>query len=421
MGGSHSHPIDDDAPEAPVRRAARLALIVALAVAFAGTVLGLVGMWPHGQPKTATGAAQFAAKGVTFPHATILQAQPACKQRGPDTAGGGGRGGGQSGTGVDGAQACGQLRVKVGSGPGAGTTVMVPVSPDVSNAGLGRGDSVELIRTPPGEGRPATFSFFSIDRSTPLWILAAVFVVLVAAVARLRGILALVGLGFGAVVVVKFMLPGLLAGGSGLGIALIGSSAIMFVVLYLAHGVSMRTSTALAGTLVGILISALVGVIAVQGAHLSGISDESGAILSSFVGDVSFQGLLTCAIIIAGLGVLNDVTITQASAVWELRAAAPGLSRRELFTSGMRIGRDHIASTIYTIVFAYAGTALTVLLLLYLYDRPLVELLSTEDMAEEVVRTLASSIGLVLAVPATTAIAVAMVAERRHRGRRSII
>jgi uncharacterized membrane protein len=118
---------------------------------------------------------------------------------------------------------------------------------------------------------------------------------------------------------------------------------------------------------------------------------------------------MTCAIIVAGLGVLNDVTITQASAVWELRGAAPGLTRRQLFAGGMRIGRDHIASTIYTIVFAYAGTALIVLLLLQLYGLPFLDLLATEEIGQEVVRTLATSIGLVLAVPVTTAIAVATV------------
>jgi uncharacterized membrane protein len=197
----------------------------------------------------------------------------------------------------------------------------------------------------------------------------------------------------------------------------------MFVVLYLAHGPSLRTSVALAGTLAGVGLTTLVAVLAIHHGHLTGITDESGAILSTFAGDVSFQGLLTCAVIVAGLGVLNDVTITQASAVWELRAAGEGLSGRELFTSAMRIGRDHIASTIYTIVFAYAGTALMVLLLLYYYDRPFLDLLSSEDIAEEITRTLASAIGLVLAVPITTAIAVACVAgpgvpmpTRRSRG-----
>ena len=104
---------------------------------------------------------------------------------------------------------------------------------------------------------------------------------------------------------------------------------------------------------------------------------------------------------------LNDVTITQASAVWELRAASPTMSRARVFASGMRIGRDHIASTIYTIVFAYAGTALTVLLVLRLYQLPTGTLLATEEITQEVVRTLATSIGLVLAVPLTTLIAVA--------------
>jgi uncharacterized membrane protein len=108
------------------------------------------------------------------------------------------------------------------------------------------------------------------------------------------------------------------------------------------------------------------------------------------------------------------VTITQSSAVWELRAAGPELSRRELFTSAMRIGRDHIASTIYTIVFAYTGAGLSILLVLFLYDLPLLDLLGTEDIAAEVVRTLASAIGLVLAVPVTTAIAAVTVAPGTH-------
>jgi uncharacterized membrane protein len=186
----------------------------------------------------------------------------------------------------------------------------------------------------------------------------------------------------------------------------------MFVVLYLAHGPSLRTSTALAGTLVGVGITALVAHYAVGANRLSGAGDETGAILSSLVGELNFKGLLTCAIIVAGLGVLNDVTITQSSAVWELRAAAPDLPRRQLFGSAMRIGRDHIASTIYTIVFAYAGAALSVLLVLFLYQRPLLDLLGTEEIAAEIVRTLASSIGLVLAVPITTAIATLTVSSR---------
>jgi uncharacterized membrane protein len=186
---------------------------------------------------------------------------------------------------------------------------------------------------------------------------------------------------------------------------LVAAAAIMLVVLYLAHGPSIRTSTALAGTLVGVLITAALGSYSVGWARLSGLS-EAGGQLRAFASDLDFQALMVCAIIIAGLGVLNDVTITQSSAVWELRAASSTMSRKDLFASAMRIGRDHIASTIYTIVFVYAGTALLTLLLASLYERSLLDQLLTEGFAEEVVMTLASSIGLVLAMPATTAIAV---------------
>ena len=132
---------------------------------------------------------------------------------------------------------------------------------------------------------------------------------------------------------------------------------------------------------------------------------------------MSFQGLLVAAMILAGLGVLNDVTITQASAVWELRVASPEMSRSQLFTSAMRIGRDHIASSIYTIVFAYLGTALTVFLVIQLYDRSVYDLLGTEEIATEIVRALSSSIGLVLAVPVTTLIAVVTVRDGRANPR----
>jgi uncharacterized membrane protein len=189
-------------------------------------------------------------------------------------------------------------------------------------------------------------------------------------------------------------------------VAVTGSVAILYVVLYTTHGLSLRTSAALAGTLGGLAITAAIGQWAVGSAHLAGNSDEGSSVLSSFADNLSFQGLLVAAIILAGLGVLNDVTITQASAVWELRVASPSMRRAQLFGSAMRIGRDHIASSIYTIVFAYLGTALTLLLVIQLYDRPVLDLVGTEEIATEVIRSLTSSIGLVLAVPLTTLIAV---------------
>jgi uncharacterized membrane protein len=125
---------------------------------------------------------------------------------------------------------------------------------------------------------------------------------------------------------------------------------------------------------------------------------------------------VTTGVIIAGLGVLNDVTITQASAVWELHETSPTMRPGRLFSRAMRIGRDHIASTVYTIAFAMAGAALPVLLLIYLYDRPILDVLPSEAISEELIRTLVGSIGLVLAVPLTTAIGVAVT---RHAGPRT--
>jgi uncharacterized membrane protein len=381
----------------PVRILLGALVVVAIAVA-----LGVVALWPDSAKVAALRKdAQYAAPGVTFVKATIAAVQKPCPVHAS---------GSSSGTPDAYSQGiCGNLMVVVAEGPDRGHHETVGVPPAELTSGLGTGDEVRLARAPGAAGAPAAYSFDEVVRIRPLWVLAIAFVLVVAAVARLRGILALVSLGFGGLVLLKFMLPALLSGSSGTEVSLVGSAAIMFVVLYLAHGPSARTSVALAGTLLGVGVTAAVGQLAIDGAHLSGFSDDSSALLSAFTSSLSFQGVFACALVVAGLGVLNDVTITQSSAVWELREAGPQLPRRKLFASAMRIGRDHIASTIYTIVFAYAGSALAVLLLLSLYDRPIFELLSSETLSEEIVRTLASAIGLVLAVPITTAIAVLVV------------
>jgi uncharacterized membrane protein len=222
------------------------------------------------------------------------------------------------------------------------------------------------------------------------------------------------GLGFAGFILIKFMFPALVAGSDPILVGLIGSSAIMFVVLYAAHGFSARTTTALVGTLFGLIVSALIGLLATRWAHLTGVAAEDDYVLAAAAPDLRLTSVVICGIIIAGLGVLNDVTITQASAVWEL--ADSGRSQRHLFSKAMRIGRDHIASTVYTIVFATAGASLSVLLLIVIYDRPLLSVLQTEQFSGEVLRTLVGSIGLVLAVPLTTAVGVAVVYASGRRG-----
>jgi hypothetical protein len=234
-----------------------------------------------------------------------------------------------------------------------------------------------------------------------------IFAVVVIVVARWRGFAALLGLGFAGFILVTFMFPALIAGSNPIMIGLIGSAAIMFVALYAAHGFSARTTTALVGTLFGLILIAVIGYAATKWSHLTGVAAEDDYLLAAAAPDLKLTSVVICGIIVAGLGILNDVTITQASAVWEL--ADQGATQKHLFSRAMRIGRDHIASTVYTIAFATAGASLGVFLLIKISNRPLLDVLLTERFAAEVLSILVGSIGLVLAVPLTTAIGVAVV------------
>lgn len=418
MSHSHSHSHGDfTAP--PLARALALGLLVVVAVL---TAWGLIVLWPDGD-RVASAAEQMpaAAADASFERGEILHIHEHCPSTEPIRESGT-EGHDRSTTdsvppGADAAGTeqlaparCMTLSVGLRSGPDSGQMVTLHVRGALASSGLRPGDEVELIASPTmGPGGPyelhRAYAVAGIDRGLALSVLALVCVAVVLAVGRLRGALALVALAVSAWVLLAFVLPALVAGGPGLLIGLVASSAIMFPILYLVHGPNMRTTAALIGTLCGILIMAGVSTIAIATTRLSGIGDEAAGTLSGVASTIDFRGMLSCAIVIAGLGILNDVTITQASSVWELRSAAPTMPRRELYSRAMRIGRDHIASTVYTVFFAYVGAALGVLILLSLYDRPMLSLLTYEDLATEVVRTLCGSIGLVLAVPITTAVA----------------
>lgn len=410
---AHSHP-PRPARNVPTALAPRRIVLAVLALVILSTGVGLVLLWPSRDAvDDASLADQFAVEGMTYPTVRIDAINEGeCEDQSAvsdDPA--------FSGQSV--VQHCDIAEVTILDGARAGERTTVQLGGSLTASGLRPDDTLRLMSLSDsaaddqegGLGSAVTENERSSDgvlgvvRNVPLAILAIVFIGVVIAVGMLRGFLALIALGFSAMMVIYFVLPALIAGGSGTAIALVGASAIMVVVLYLAHGVSMRTSAALLGTLIGIGLMAGIAQVAVSTTRLSGLGDETSNVLASMTSEIDFRGLLTCGIIIAGLGVLNDVTITQASSVWELRAAAPGLTRREISVRAMRIGRDHIASAIYTIVFAYAGAAMSVLILLYLYDQPMLNVLTQEDLSIEAVRTITSGIGLVLAVPVTTWIA----------------
>jgi uncharacterized membrane protein len=294
---------------------------------------------------------------------------------------------------------------------------------------LAEGTRITLGRFPGGEAAESTagaapsgevYAWVDFARTLPLSVLAGVFAVLVVAVGRLRGLGALAGLALAYATIALYLLPALQEQSNALAVSVSSAVLIMTVLLYLAHGFSARTTAALLGTVLGIGLAAGLATWASWAARLNGLTDEETFTLSSLTGIDDLSGIVLAGIIIAGLGVLNDVTITQVSAVWEVHEAAPDRSFGELFRSGMRIGRDHLASTVYTIAFAYAGAALPTLLLIDLYGRPFDQVVTTGAIAEEVVRTAVGSIGLILAIPVTTAIAAAAVARRGGPPRRAL-
>ena len=229
----------------------------------------------------------------------------------------------------------------------------------------------------------------------------------------------MLGLAASLLIIARFIVPGILSGHSPLLIAEVGAVSIMVTTLYLSHGVSWKTTAALGGTTVALALTALLAVLVITAARITGVASEDAAtlqVLSS--GHIEAGGLLLGGIIIGTLGVLDDVTVAQSAAVFELRAADPRFGPAELYRRAMNVGRDHIASTVNTLVLAYVGASLPLVMLLAIQGEPLAIQLNREFVAIEVVRTLVASIGLIAAVPVTTALA-AFAASRMDPTRRN--
>ncbi|MGB0963978.1 MAG: YibE/F family protein [Mycobacterium sp.] len=299
---------------------------------------------------------------------------------------------------------CVQTLVAIDSGPNRGANTLLELGIGPGQPNLTVGEDIRISRQV-DEAGTTTYAFYDYERTWPLAILAIVFAVVIVAVARWRGLRALIGIVVAFGVLVVFLLPALLDGAPAVPVAIVASAAILFAVLYLAHGVSWRTSAALLGTLVSLLFAAALSWGAIEFTHLTGLSEDKNNEVAAYLGNVSITGLLLAGFIIGSLGVLNDVTVTQASATFELAALGDGASRREVFVGAMRVGRDHIASTVYTLVLAYAGSALPLLLLFSVANRSLVDVLTSESVAIEIARSAVGGIALALSVPLTTGIA----------------
>ncbi len=269
---------------------------------------------------------------------------------------------------------------------------------------------VEVSAGPEGEH----YYISDFVRWPSLLALALAFSVAAVTVGGMTGLRALAGMGFSVLIIATFIVPGILAGHDPLLIALIGALALLTATIYLTYGWRPKTHAAWLGMSSSLALTGALSVAFVSWARLTGLSDESSLFLR-FGGGATLdpRGILLGGIVIGALGVLDDIATNQASVVFELKRAAPGLSRGELFRRGMVVGRDHIAAVVNTLLLAYAGASLPLLLLIAVEGAPLGQLLNRGFMAEEIVRTLAGSLGLILATPITSLIA-AWLAGRPH-------
>jgi len=244
-------------------------------------------------------------------------------------------------------------------------------------------------------------------RRDSLSLLFIVFALLVILVAKWKGFSSLLSMALSFLIIFKFVLPQLLTGANPILIGILASLLIISLTFYLSHGVSRKTTVAVLGTLISLIISGFLAIIFVNLAHLSGFaSEEAGFLQEATTGSINIKNLLISGIIIGLLGILDDITIAQSAIVVQLKIAAPNLKPRQLFSQAMAVGQDHIASMVNTLILVYAGAALPLLLLFIDNPQPFSQVINTELISEEIIRTLVASIGLIMAVPVTTLLAV---------------
>ncbi|WP_440082460.1 YibE/F family protein [Streptosporangium sp. LJ11] len=396
MGANHSH-----GPAAPSSRGtvwATLAVIVPLALA---TLTALIWLWPPeltsaGGPPAGLQRVTGTITAVTLtpcPQEPPADGQPPGRQPPADPA------------------TCGDAKVELTSGPQTGHFITSGLPSGPGSQKFAAGDDVILVHTPGGELEVPPYQISDHDRSSPLWLAGVAFAAAVIAFGRWRGVMALAGLAITFVLLLLFVIPAILTGQQPLLVAIVGAAAIMLAVLYLTHGFTVPTSMAVIGTLISLSLTGVLSYAAIGIAQLNGITDES-----SFYLDVSYrintEGLLLASIIIGSLGVLDDVTVTQAVTVTELAHANPGYTFAQLYRAAARVGRAHIASVINTIILAYAGASLPLLLLVSVGDQPIGEVVTNPVIATEIVRSVVGTLGLIAAVPITTALA-ALASARR--------
>jgi uncharacterized membrane protein len=370
-------------------------LFAALGVVVVATIIGLVLLWPRETIERPEGLT----RPETHPAEVIAVEAAPCR--------------------IPQATGCRRITVFLHGGPEEGETAGFIVGDQGDeDVRLTVGDRVRVYRS--GLPDDATiggvqadrYGLADFERRLPLLLLFVAFAALVAVTGRWRGMRALLGLVASLGVVVTFVVPSILEGNEPLGVALVGAFAVMLITIPLAHGVGIKSVAAMLGTAGSLILVVVLARAATSFAHLTGLSSEEAVFLrAATTGGLSVQGLFLAGMVIGALGVLDDTTVTQSSTVMALRKANPSLGYADLFKAAIQVGHDHIAATVNTLVLAYAGAALPVLLIFSLGDVSFSDAVNNEAVAGEIVAMLVGSIGLIAAVPVTTALA-ALLATR---------
>ena len=351
-----------------------------------GTVAGLVWLWPEGQPAGELPAPLRAE--AERAEAIAVERRPCASPQARD---------------------CRLVRILLLSGRDQGERSELTLGETLADPQIGVGDRLRVVRTGVPEGAGTVdvqpYALADFERRFEMSTLLIAYVALVILLGRWRGALSLVGLAVSLAVVILFIVPAILTGRPALAVAVVGSFAIMLATIVLTHGVSPKSIAAALGTAASLVLTIGLAVAFTEIANLSGFSSEEATLLGATVRDLSPAALVLAGMVIGALGVLDDVTVSQASTVLALRRANPALAFGDLYRRALAVGRDHVTATVNTLVLAYVGASLPVLLIFSVGGVGFADAINREAVAEQVIATLVGSIGLIVAVPLTTALA----------------
>ncbi|MBN2101213.1 YibE/F family protein [Candidatus Dojkabacteria bacterium] len=318
--------------------------------------------------------------------------------------------------GFSGEQIYQKIKIEITSGNQEGEEKTIEIGGDfVANSiKYQKGDKVIVSIAEDQEGSK-TYLITDYQRTGSLFIVIVLFIIVVLAVSRLRGLQSLGGLLISLIVVFAFIIPNILKGRDPILISILSGILLIPATFYISHGLKRQTTIAVIGTLISLLITGILAHIFVKAAHITGTSSEDTFYLQ-MIGDeqINLPNLIIGGIIISAIGILDDVTISQTSIVERLHETNPEIRSGQLFAKAMEVGNDHISSMVNTLVLTYTGASIPLLLLFSTSNISSEYAVNLESVAVEIVRTLVSSIGLILAIPLTTFIATVSIVKRKN-------